>query len=194
VAFSLDLAVLREATRAVAAVDRSPAPRVWAHLSSRSLRTPEADHFIHQILEHRRFEPTRLSLEIPDDLAVSPDDAVRDVVERLGALGVQLVVTVTEPGRLGLIDRAGLSSAYRELRLGAAFMPALRETPGIGAAAVALGRARGWRVHLTGIESADDLARAASVGIDLVSGLYLGGPAPEPNPVGGSDERPAGVR
>jgi diguanylate cyclase (GGDEF)-like protein len=194
VAFSLDLAVLREATRAVAALDRSPAPRVWAHLSSRSLRTPDADHFIDQILEHCRFDPARLSLEIADDLAVAPGGEVGDAVERLGALGVRVVVTVTDLGQLVLVERAGVSPLISELRLGPAVMTTLWDSPQLVTAVVEHGHARGWRIHLSGIESAADLARAAAVGIDLVSGAHLGGPAPEPNPSGGSDERPAGTR
>jgi EAL domain-containing protein (putative c-di-GMP-specific phosphodiesterase class I) len=167
---------------------------VWAHLSSRSLCTPEADHFIEQILEHRRFDPSRLALEIPDDLATSPDAAVRAAVERLGALGAHLVVTVADPGRLALIERTGAAPLISELRLGPAVMAALRRDPVAVAAVIERGHARGWRIHLTGIESADDLARAASAGIDLVSGAHLGAPAPEPSPSGGSDERPPGLR
>jgi diguanylate cyclase (GGDEF)-like protein/PAS domain S-box-containing protein len=181
VAFSLDLAVLREATRAVAALDRSPPPRVWAHLSSRSLRTPEADHFIHQILEYLRFEPSLLSLEIAEDLVVASDAPVAEAVVRLRELGAHLVVTVADPGRLELIERTELSPLVDELRLGGAFMATLRETPAVLAAVVERSRARGWQVHLSGIESGEDLELAAALGVDLAIGLHLGSPDREPN-------------
>jgi diguanylate cyclase (GGDEF)-like protein/PAS domain S-box-containing protein len=180
VAFSADLAVVREATRAMAA-RRRPVPRLWAHLSARSLRTPDLDHFLHESLEYARFEASRLSLQVAADYLVASDAFVAEALARLRALGTRLVVTVADTARLESIDWNRLPSLVNELRLGRDFVPALRATTDVLTAVVARGRRDGWSVHLTGIESAEDLERAAALGIDLASGFHVGPPEREPH-------------
>ena len=87
---------LREACRAMVEWERTlrpPEPLILSmNLSVKELITPDIAEAIHDVLEETGFEPSRLQLEITESVFIERPEAMRDVLQSLRAMGVQVCI------------------------------------------------------------------------------------------------------
>jgi EAL domain-containing protein (putative c-di-GMP-specific phosphodiesterase class I) len=174
---ALGVRVLRQACHAAAAWARAiPAPaqvQVAVNLSGQQLLQPGTVGVVRDALALADCPPERLVLEIPEGALAADEDAAREALEGLAALGVQLALddlgTDSSPlsylGHFPLdlvkIDRSLVSGLGTDPEMGA-----------VVASLVSLAQAMGVRSVAEGVETTDQLSVLRRLGCDLAQG-YL---------------------
>ena len=173
--------VLREACRQACAwpvpAGAEEAPAVTVNVSARQVRHPDFVTQVAAILEETGLPGSRLKLEVTERVFVEDVVATGETLRGVKALGVGLMIDDFGIGYSSLgylrrlpidtlkIDRSFVSGAGSEINDRA-----------IVTAIAGLGHALGMTVTAEGIETAEQLEHARSMGCDHAQGYYLGRP------------------
>ncbi|MGI8712857.1 MAG: putative bifunctional diguanylate cyclase/phosphodiesterase [Solirubrobacteraceae bacterium] len=155
--------------------------RVSVNVSTTDLVDPEFPGIVSGLLADQDVPARALMIEITETSVIEKFDRVKDVVDQLRRLGVE--VSIDDFGA-GFTSLAYLSSlAVAELKLDRSFI-----TPLAGAgrsrdaelvrATIELGHALGLEVIAEGIEDAGTLQLVSELGCDLAQGYAIGRPGP----------------
>jgi diguanylate cyclase (GGDEF)-like protein/PAS domain S-box-containing protein len=153
------------------------APMVSVNVSAHQIRQPEFVALVERVLAETGLAGHRLQLEVTERVFVDDAAATAQVLRGLKTLGVSLAIddfgvgysSVSYLRRLPVdtlkIDRSFVSGTGSDA-----------EDWAIVAAITSLAHALGMKVTVEGIETAEQLARATSIGCDRVQGYHLGRP------------------
>jgi diguanylate cyclase (GGDEF)-like protein len=143
------------------------------NVSARQL-TPDFADFVGRTLEVAPIQPACLTLELTEDVLIDDDAAVRDVLARLRALGVNLAVDDFGTGysSMGYLKRL----PFRTIKLDRSFvrnLVAKGVDEAIVTAVIALGKALNLEVVAEGVETEEQLAIVRRLGCQFVQGHYF---------------------
>lgn len=175
--------VLEETCRAAKAwqthdPDRPPVT-VSVNLSATQLQQPTLVDAIAEILRRVELDPTRLMLELTENIIMADTAGTMATIRHLRSLGVQLAIDDFGTGysSLAYLGRFPVDM----LKLDKSFVDGLgreRADTAIVRAVVALGQGLGLKTVAEGVESARQLAELRLLGCTLGQGYYFGKPAP----------------
>jgi diguanylate cyclase (GGDEF)-like protein/PAS domain S-box-containing protein len=172
--------ILRTAATQVREWQRSQrALRVAVNLSPPELMKKTLPDEVKAILEETGLSPRQLQLEVPEGHVVSDLPRSIDMLHRLKALGVQLVldrfaVRYSSLGRLAELPLDGVKLDLAFLR-GPSSNP---EDVSLLTAVTAVARGLKLRICAQGVETAAQLALLERLGCAEAQGFYLGPPVP----------------
>ncbi|MBL8487028.1 MAG: EAL domain-containing protein [Rhodocyclaceae bacterium] len=192
----LGLWVLRAACREIRAFrDAGLGELVVAvNLSARQLGDGTLVDAVQAALEEFALPPSCLDLEITESVAMHDPEAVIAVLKRLRAHGVTLSIDDFGTGysSLAYLKRFPI----HRLKLDRSFVADIASDPNdaaICAATTALAHSLGLQVVAEGVETADQLARVAELGVDIGQGYFFSRPLDPAQVVAASrGNRPAG--
>ncbi len=169
--------VLQQACRD--AVQWPDTVKVGVNLSLLQLQSGDLPDAVSNALGESGLKTSRLSLEVAEGLLARESNAVRDTLNRLRALGVQLALDDfgKTGGALGTLQsyRFDMIKIDRSLIKG---MPTQPETAAIVTAISALARSLGILSVAEGIETSEELGCVARAGCTKVQGFYFSRPVP----------------
>ncbi len=170
--------VLTEACRQACAWPVPPgaeaAPGVSVNVSARQVRHPDFVAHVRHALQQTGLAANRLTLEVTERVFVEDAVATGETLREVTALGVGLAIDDFGTGysSLGYLRRLPVD----RLKIDRVFLSGTGSTTedrAIVAALAALGRALGLGVTAEGVETAEQLAYARSVGCDRAQGYHL---------------------
>jgi diguanylate cyclase (GGDEF)-like protein len=153
--------------------------RVAVNVSPRQLEHEGFPRFVAAVLAETGLDPSRLELEITENLLVRETDQALKVIQDLKALGVQVALDDFGTGysSLGMLH----NFPFDRLKIDRAFVKVLTdssESRAIVTAVVALGRALNITVLAEGAETPAQFAILRDLDCDEVQGFLTGLPAP----------------
>jgi diguanylate cyclase (GGDEF)-like protein len=151
------------------------------NVSALHLRYVDFDARLVRLLERIRLPPQRLIVEVTEGALLDNPDQVRDMLERLRALGVGAALDDFGTGYSSLSYLHSLP--LRVLKIDRAFVLALDEgvhnsTTTVVAAILALAKALNIQVIAEGIETPGQREALVAMGCEFGQGYLLGRPAP----------------
>ena len=152
---------------------------VSVNISAASLRDDELPDKIAGLIAKRSVNPSRITLEITEDLFIADPEQALLVLERLRGLGVELSIDDFGTGfsSLTYIRRLPVS----ELKLDRTFLtgaPEDRRAVSIIRSTVDLAHSLGLRIVAEGIENLEALELVDDLGCDAAQGYLMGRPVP----------------
>lgn len=160
--------------------DSDSPPLVSVNLSILQLRQPNMTAKIEQALESTGLPPSRLMLEIPEDLVVGEIQDLEEKLYRLRELGVKLAIDDFGAGRAWLSHVRHLPANY--LKIDRQFVEDLDNAPERGSALIAscirMSRALGMISVAEGIENTSQLASLRELQCEVGQGNLLSKPVP----------------
>ncbi len=151
---------------------------VAVNVSSRTLEDHSIVDDVSKALATSKAEPSRLTLEISETLAMSA--AAAKAMTRLSEIGVRLSLDDFGTGYSSLVYLKRLP--IHEIKIDRSFVKTLPADPDASAivrSAIGLGHNLGLRVIAEGVEDRDAEAMLAEAGCDAVQGFLIGRPVPE---------------
>jgi diguanylate cyclase (GGDEF)-like protein len=151
---------------------------VAVNLSTTNLRDDELPEKVGELLARHGVPGRALILEITEDSLICDSGQVRDVLESLRDLGVELSVDDYGTGFSSLAYLRDLPVS--ELKLDRTFLADAADderTVSIIRSTVELAHTLELRIVAEGVEDEDGLALIAGLGCDVAQGYYLGRPA-----------------
>jgi diguanylate cyclase (GGDEF)-like protein len=155
--------------------------RVSVNVSATDLVDPAFPAIVSDLLAAEGLPPHALMIEITETSIIEEFDRVKDVVDRLRQLGVE--VSIDDFGA-GFTSLAYLSSlAVGELKLDRRFISPLAggarsQDAELVRATIELGHALGLQVVAEGVEDTGTLELLTGLGCDIAQGFGIGRPAP----------------
>jgi histidine ammonia-lyase len=152
---------------------------VAVNVSTRNLIDVDFPDQVQALLQKWDVPPDRLELEITESAIVADMFRVKTVLDRLGAMGLQLSVDDFGTGytSLGYLRRLPIT----ELKIDRSFvanMTSSEEDAVIVRSAIDLGRNLGLSVVAEGVEDTAVLARLEQLGCDVAQGYLMSRPVP----------------
>ncbi|GLY13376.1 EAL domain-containing protein [Kineosporia rhizophila] len=170
--------VLRAAVRAAAS---SPDPGyVAVNVSPNQMIRPGLSDQVEQILRESGLPPGKLVLELTESVMLSAAPAARQEIERLHALGVRIVVDDFGTGFSALSYLRDLPVSG--IKVDRSFTSGLGEDPQcdrIVEALIGLGNGLGIDVIVEGVETEQQSALLAGIGVQHAQGYLFGRPSPK---------------
>ncbi|MCK0197569.1 bifunctional diguanylate cyclase/phosphodiesterase [Ancylobacter sp. 6x-1] len=172
----LDMYVLREACRTARAW---PGIKLGVNLSPADFLSHDLAERIAAILAETGFDPSRLEVEITENLLVGNQPEAISILARLRAMGMRIALDDFGSGysSLGYIRRFRIDS----LKIDRSFTQNIGQTddaPAIIDCVVRLARALGVSVTAEGVETREQLRYLKSVGCHNMQGFLFGPPMP----------------
>jgi EAL domain-containing protein (putative c-di-GMP-specific phosphodiesterase class I) len=127
---------------------------------------------VHDVLSRHGLDPSRLTLEITEDVVI--DDRTRDTIDRLRELGVGIAIDDFGTGNSSL-RQLGLYPATT-LKVDRSFVEGLGRRPqstSVVRAILKLARALGLATIAEGVERVEQLDELRALGCDAVQGWYF---------------------
>jgi predicted signal transduction protein with EAL and GGDEF domain len=153
-----------------------PVP-VCLHLSHHQLRSHDLSRTVQRCLEATGVDPSLLELEVPDLASVSRDQASRDSLEGLDALGVRLALGDVGTGAASLLCLSGCPA--RRLRLDEGLVALLgRGHDGeiLARAIVAMAHHLDMSVSASGVKTERQVEALRELGCEEIQGPLVGSP------------------
>lgn len=151
------------------------------NVSPREMAQLAVDDIVLGMLKTRGIAPTRLQIEITEEVALDTH-ATRSRLSALSAAGVAIVV---DDFGVGYSSLASLRSEYvRQVKIDRSFILGLAASPGnvvLVDSIVQLGRSLNIQVVAEGVETQEELDVLRTLGCTLVQGYHLARPAPLPD-------------
>lgn len=173
VAFSLDLAMLRQAARDLAA--SGLATTLYVHVSAGFLSKPGVDRFVTEVVQHAGLDAGRLAIVVPGQLLGHRALAVRDTLGALREAGARVVLHLPHGTRPEA--RALSGELFSELRFAPGWIRALDVRPQLVAELVRSAHDRALLARATAVESESQFWQLREMGCDLAEGLHIGAPS-----------------
>jgi predicted signal transduction protein with EAL and GGDEF domain len=173
VAFSLDLAILRQAARDLAA--SGLATTLYVHVSAGFLSKPGVDRFVTEVVQHAGLDAGRLAIVVPGQLLGHRALAVQDTLGALREAGTRVVFHLPHGTRPETPALSG--ELFSELRFAPGWIRALDTRPQLVAELVRSAHDRALLARATAVEDEPQLRRLREMGCDLVEGLHIGVPS-----------------
>jgi EAL domain-containing protein (putative c-di-GMP-specific phosphodiesterase class I) len=151
--------------------------RVAINLSAQHLRAPELPALIRAALERHRVDPTRLTCEITETLAMENTAATQTTMAQLGEIGVHLSIDDFGTGYSSLAYLRRLPA--REIKIDRSFVLDLERSADARAvvdAVVKLAHALGKRVVAEGVETIRQRRILTELGCDELQGFLFARP------------------
>ena len=151
---------------------------VAVNVSPRTLEDHSIVDDVARALAASKAEPSRLTLEISESVAMS--SAAAKAMHRLADMGVRLSLDDFGTGYSSLVYLKRLP--VHEIKVDRSFVRTLPSDPDAAAivrSAIGLGHNLGMRVIAEGVEAVDAEAMLIEAGCDAVQGFLIGKPAPE---------------
>jgi diguanylate cyclase (GGDEF)-like protein/PAS domain S-box-containing protein len=153
--------------------------RIAVNLSARQLQHADLPELIAELLDRAGLDPACLELELTERVVADEDETTVTVLERLRALGLKLSVDDFGTGysSLAYLTRFPVST----VKVDRAFLVDIQDEPvkqAIVQAVTTLAHAIGMHVVAEGIETAEQLDLARSLGCDEVQGFLVSKPLP----------------
>ncbi|WP_167761166.1 EAL domain-containing protein, partial [Geodermatophilus sp. DF01_2] len=173
--------ILREATRQAAAwqLPEGSGPRMSVNVSVRQFQHPDLVEDVADALRYSGLTPSRLTLEITESLFVQDTTGTAGKLRAIKDLGVRLALDDFGTGysSLSYLRRFPIDV----LKIDKSFVDGVAtsaEDRAVVGAIVQLGRTLDLDLVAEGIESGDELAALATLGVRYGQGYHLGRPAP----------------
>ncbi|QYJ14396.1 Diguanylate cyclase/phosphodiesterase (GGDEF & EAL domains) [Rubrobacter xylanophilus DSM 9941] len=176
--------VLEEAVRQAREWERSlpagAAPMVGVNLSLRQFQNPGLVEHVARLLRESGLDPSLLTLEITESVAMHDVPATVEILERLNAMGVWLVIDDFGTGNSSI---AYVGSRFRmnHLKLDGTFVREFLddpENPTILPGLIDFAHTVGLRVIAEGVETRGQFERLRELGCEFVQGYYVAPPLP----------------
>jgi len=153
--------------------------RVSVNLSSRQLLHVDLPDLVSEVLVRTQLPPRALCIEITESSVMDDPESGLHAVRSLKALGVQVCVDNFGTGysALGYLREFPID----EVKIDRSFVAKLGTEPeeaAIVAAVVSLGRGLGVTVTGEGVETAGEVERLRSLGVDAAQGFFFAPPQP----------------
>ncbi len=175
--------VLRTALQQLAAWDASGLPplNVAVNLSARQFRQEYLAKFVAQTLAETGIAPHRLELELTESLLMEDNEANRNVLASLAAMGVRVAIDDFGTGHssLSYLKRFDVDT----LKIDRSFVSELphdAEDAAIATAVVAMGHSLNMKVVAEGVETDAQAEFLLALGCDEMQGYLLSRPLPAP--------------
>jgi len=152
---------------------------VSINLSSRNLAEWDFVDAVRDILTERQVDPRRITLEITESAVMADPEGTKEVLMRLGNLGVKVAVDDFGAGFTSLSHLAHLP--IDEIKIDRSFIADLltdASDRAIVRSIIALSHDLGLEVVAEGVESPEVLADLRQLGCDLVQGFLFTPPLP----------------
>jgi diguanylate cyclase (GGDEF)-like protein/PAS domain S-box-containing protein len=152
---------------------------VSINLSSRNLAEWDFVDAVRDILTERKVDPRRITLEITESAVMADPEGTKEVLMRLGNLGVKVAVDDFGAGFTSLSHLAHLP--IDEIKIDRSFIADLltdASDRAIVRSIIALSHDLGLEVVAEGVESPEVLADLRQLGCDLVQGFLFTPPLP----------------
>ncbi len=165
--------------RALADAARWPDLYVSVNLSPTQVRDRGFADLLAAVLDETRISPSRVVLEITENVLIDNPDATKARLQDLRALGVRLALDDFGSGYSSLTYLQRLP--FDKLKIDRAFVEALDESANAGViiqAIVALGRALGLSVLIEGVETEEQRVLLRLAGCAEMQGYLFARPAP----------------
>lgn len=158
-------------------------PATWC--PPRSLESPDRIRPVHDLLLRGRLRPKgRVVVEVSERLPLAEPAEARRQASRLRAVGARLWLDDLGAGSAGLQSLLLLRPDGIKLdRVLVAGVDADPYRQAVVRSLVETARELGLTLVAEGVETAEELAWLAALGVDVVQGFLLGDPAPEPRPL-----------
>lgn len=161
-------------------LDDRPAPGVHVNISVDQFRQPDFAETVMATLQRFAIEPSRITLEVTETMAMTDVEQAIRQSRALRAIGVRLAMDDFGAGysNLGLLNKLPVQM----LKIDRSFARELENEPGIGVitrSLVAIGSDLGMTVTGEGIETAEQADRLAGYGATRGQGYFFAQPMPE---------------
>jgi diguanylate cyclase (GGDEF)-like protein len=173
VAFSLDLAILRQAARDLAA--SGLATTLYVHVSAGFLSKPGVDRFVTEVVQHAGLDAGRLAIVVPGQLLGHRALAVQHTLGALREAGARVVLHLPHGTRPEAPALSG--ELFSELRFAPGWIRALDTRPQLVAELVRSAHERALLARATAVEDESQFRRLREMGCDLAEGLHIGAPS-----------------
>lgn len=155
-------------------------PMVGVNLSLRQFQNPGLVEHVANLLRESGLDPSLLTLEITESVAMHDVPSTVEILERLNAMGVWLVIDDFGTGNSSI---AYVGSRFRmnHLKLDGAFVREFLddpENPTILPGLIDFAHTVGLRVIAEGVETREQLVRLRELGCEFVQGYYVAPPLP----------------
>jgi diguanylate cyclase (GGDEF)-like protein len=150
----------------------NPPLDVAVNMSAVELSSTGVVRRVHDVLSRHGLDPSRLTLEITEDVVI--DDRTRDTIDRLRELGVGIAIDDFGTGNSSL-RQLGLYPATT-LKVDRSFVEGLGRRPqstSVVRAILKLARALGLATIAEGVERVEQLDELRALGCDAVQGWYF---------------------
>jgi EAL domain-containing protein (putative c-di-GMP-specific phosphodiesterase class I) len=152
---------------------------VSVNVSTLQFRRPDFPEKVERILSETGLEPSRLEIEITETTLIGNTDAAEIAMDRLKALGVQLVLDDFGTGYSSLLHLR--QYPFNKLKVDRSFINAIERAAdalAIVNAIVSLGRGLGIKVTAEGVETAGQRLFLRAAGVHSMQGYHISRPCP----------------
>lgn len=173
VAFSLDLAILRQAARSLSSTGMPTT--LYVHVSRGFLSRPGVDRFVTEVVQHAGLDPGQLAIVVPEHLLEHEAREMERVLQQLREAGVRVVLHLLQPTMPAVPPVPG--EVFSELRLAPNWIRALAAGSREVEDTIRFAHDRALLARATAVESESQFLQLRDLGCDLAEGLHIGAPS-----------------